>query len=53
MGVVSREEYRFLTKVLEYRNALAHGFKPIDFKPDLVKEIISLTKRLLQSATTS
>jgi Holliday junction resolvase len=51
-GVVSREEYYFLTKVLEYRNALAHGFKPMDFEPDVVKEIISMTKRLLQSATT-
>ena len=51
-GVVSREEYHFLTKVIEYRNALVHGFKPIDFEPDLVKEIISMTKRLLQSATT-
>jgi hypothetical protein len=51
-GVVSREEYHFLTKVLEYRNALVHGFKPIDFEPALVTELISTTKRLLQSATT-
>jgi len=51
-GVVSREEYHFLTKAMEYRNAFVHGFKPIDFEPALVIEIISMTKRLLQSATT-
>jgi hypothetical protein len=51
-GVISREEYHFLTKVMEYRNALVHGFKPIDFEPALVIELISTTKRLLQSATT-
>jgi len=51
-GVVSREEYHFLTKAMEYRNAFVHGFKPIDFEPALVIEFISMTKRLLQSATT-
>ena len=29
-GVISRDEYNFLTKVHEYRNALAHGFKTVD-----------------------
>ena len=51
-GVISRDEYSFLTKIMEYRNALVHGFKPIDFEPALVKELIHTTKRLLQSATT-
>jgi REase_AHJR-like len=48
-GVISREDYRFLTRVMEYRNALAHGFTATDFDPTLVTELISLTKRLLQS----
>ena len=48
-GVISRDDYNFLTNVMKYRNALAHGFKPIDFDPTLVKELISTTKRLLQS----
>ena len=47
-GVISRDDYNFLTKVMKYRNALAHGFKPIAFDPTLVKELISTTKRLLQ-----
>ncbi len=51
-GVISREEYHSLTKAMEYRNALVHGFKPIDFEPALVKDLISTAKRLLQSATT-
>jgi hypothetical protein len=48
-GVISRDDYSFLTKVMKYRNALAYGFKPIEFDPTLVGELISTTKRLLQS----
>jgi REase_AHJR-like len=48
-GIISRDDYRFLTKVMKYRNALAHGFKPIEFDPILVGELINTTKRLLQS----
>ena len=47
-GVISRDDYNFLTHVMKYRNALIHGFKPIDFDPTLVKDLISTTKRLLQ-----
>jgi hypothetical protein len=50
-GVISRDEYNFLTNVMKYRNALAHGFKTVDFDPAFVKELISTTKRLLQSTT--
>jgi hypothetical protein len=48
-GVISRDDYNFLTKVMKYRNALVHGFKTLDFDLILVKELISTTKRLLQS----
>ncbi len=51
-GVISRDEYDFLMNVMKYRNALVHGFKTIDFDPALVKDLISTTKRLLQSTTT-
>ena len=47
-GVISRDEYNFLTKVMKYRNALVHGFKTLDFDPTLVTEMINLTKYLLQ-----
>ncbi len=50
-GVISREDYNFLTKVMKYRNAHAHGFKTVDFDPALVRELVSTTKRLLQSTT--
>jgi hypothetical protein len=50
-GVISRDEYNFLTNVMKYRNALVHGFKTVDFDPALVEELISTTKRLLQSTT--
>ena len=48
-GVISRDDYSFLAKVMKYRNAVAHGFKTVDFDPALVTELISLTKRLLHS----
>jgi hypothetical protein len=47
-GVISRDEYHFLTKAMEYRNALVHGFKTIDLDSALVKELISTTRHLLQ-----
>jgi uncharacterized protein YutE (UPF0331/DUF86 family) len=50
-GVIARDEYTFLTKVIKYRNALVHGFKTIDFDPALVSELISRTKRLVQSTS--
>jgi uncharacterized protein YutE (UPF0331/DUF86 family) len=48
-GVISRDDYNFLANVVKYRNALVHGFKPIDFDPALVKDLIRATKRLLHS----
>ena len=50
-GVISRNDYNFLTRVMKYRNALVHGFKPIDFDPTLVGELINTTNRLLQSTS--
>ena len=49
-GVISRDEYNFLTNVMKYRNALAHGFKTVDFDRVLVKELISTMQHLLQEA---
>ncbi len=50
-GVIARDDYNFLTNIIKYRNALVHGFKTIDFDPALVSELISRTKRLLQSTS--
>ena len=52
-GVISRDEYNFLTKAMQYRNALVHGFKTVDLTPALVKELISTTQRLLQETPTA
>lgn len=50
-GVISRDEYRVLTKIMEYRNALIHGFQPSHFEPTHITELTSTTKRLLHSTT--
>jgi hypothetical protein len=47
-GVIFRDDYNFLIKIMDYRNALIYGLKPIDFDPTLVEQLISTTKRLLQ-----
>ena len=47
-GVISRDEYNCLTKAMQHRNALIHGYTTADFNPGLVKELISTTKCLLQ-----
>jgi uncharacterized protein YutE (UPF0331/DUF86 family) len=52
-GVISREDYNFLMNTMKYRNALAHGFKPSDFDSALVEDLLSTTKRLLESTTVS
>lgn len=51
-GVISREDYDFLTTAMQYRNALVHGFKIIDFDESVTRDLIATTKRLLQSTTT-
>jgi hypothetical protein len=50
-GIISRADYNFLTKVMKYRNALAHGFKTTDFDPVLVTELINMAKCLVQSTS--
>ena len=50
-GVISRDDYNFLMNAMKYRDALAHGFKTSDFDPALVRDLVSTTKRLLQSTT--
>lgn len=48
-GVISREDYNFLTTAMQYRNALVHGFKIIDFDAGVVGNLLTTTKRLLQA----
>ncbi|MCH8108930.1 MAG: hypothetical protein IIB15_02275 [Chloroflexi bacterium] len=50
-GVISRDDYRFLTKAMKYRNALVHGFRIDDFDYNLIGDLIRTTKNILHSAT--
>lgn len=47
-GIISRTDYTKLSKIMRYRNSLAHGFQPIDFEPGIVQELIKITRRLLK-----
>ena len=50
-GVISRDDYRFLTDARKYRNALVHGFRIDDFDYNLVRNLIRNTKHLLHPTT--
>ena len=48
-GVISRDDYRYLTDMMKYRNAIAHGFDANDFSDDKVTELLDYVRRLLDS----
>ena len=51
LGVISREEYDNLVGMLQYRNAIVHGFDPGDFSVEFVTGFIETVRRLIISAT--
>ena len=46
-GVISREEYEFLRKALQERNAIAHGYKSSPNAAKTVQDLIDTTRKLL------
>jgi REase_AHJR-like len=50
-GIISREEYAFFMRAMEYRNALVHGFSTASFDTNLVRKLIVLIKQLIGQAT--
>ena len=46
-GAISREEYDALVPMLEYRNAITHGFGVEDLNDHLVMDLIAATRRIL------
>ena len=51
LGVISREEYDNLVGMLQYRNAIVHGFDPGDFSVEFVTGLIETVRRIILSAT--
>ena len=50
-GATSREEYNALIRMLEYRNALAHGFSVDDFSDNMVTDLIETVRRITANST--
>ena len=48
-GIISREENDYLTDMMKYRNAIAHGFDVNGFSDEKVAELIGVVERLLDS----
>ena len=53
LGLIDRENYFRLGDVLEYRNAIMHGFRHEGFGDELVVELIETTRSLLAPAPTA
>lgn len=51
-GVLAREEYQGLMRVLPYRNAMVHGFTMQDFAPQLVHDLLQMMHQILHAAPT-
>ena len=50
-GVISRDDYQDLARMMKCRNALAHGFQVNEFGDDVVRHLITeITKRWVSSA---
>ena len=48
-GIISREDNDYLTDMMKYRNAIAHGFDVNGFSDEKVTELIEVVVRLLDS----
>ena len=48
-GIISREDYVYLTEKMKYRNAIAHGFDVNGFSDEKVTELLGFVRRLLES----
>ena len=48
-GIISREDHNYLSDMMKYRNAIAHGFDANGFSDDKVTELIEVVVRLLDS----
>lgn len=46
-GIISRNDSRYLTDMMKYRNAIVHGFDVKGFSDEKVTELISFVRRLL------
>ena len=52
-GVLSRSEYKYLTGLLPYRNAIVHGFDSGEFDAALVAGLIAFARRMADPASVS
>ena len=48
-GIISREDYDYLTDMMKYRNAIAHGFDVNGFSDEKVTELVRFVVQLLDS----
>ncbi len=48
-GIIAREDYDYLTDMMKYRNAIAHGFDVNGFSDEKVTDLIKVVVRLLDS----
>ena len=52
-GLISRDEYNDLSRMLKYRNAIVHGFGADDFDDELVTALIDTVRRIAATEDSS
>ena len=52
-GLISRDEYEDLSRMLKYRNIIAHGFGTDDFDDDLAIGLIDTVRRITAAEESS
>ena len=53
LGLISRDEYDELSRMLKYRNTIVHGFGTDDFDDELVIVLIDTVRRLTETQESS
>lgn len=51
LGVISRDDYELLQESMQFRNALAHGYRPIEPEQDYASKLVNKVEEFLQSIT--
>jgi hypothetical protein len=52
-GFIGRDDYEFMTKAMQHRNAIAHGFRSDELDPNFVQDLVRLTKSVLEQPVPS
>lgn len=51
LGVLSRDDYELLQEAMQFRNSLAHGYRPVEPEQDYASKLVNKVEEFLQGIT--